>query len=68
MPQTRIEKVSEGAYFIFEPSSFNGSIVNYDPILANQTILSDCSFPPDLTPVDQQRSRLDPRSPQPSQE
>jgi hypothetical protein len=45
MRQARIEKISEGAYFIFEPSSFNGSIVTYDPVVANQPILSDCSFP-----------------------
>ena len=68
MRQARIEKISEGAYFIFEPSSFNGSIVAYDPILANQTILSDCSFPFAPMTADPKDSKLDPLSLTPSQE
>jgi hypothetical protein len=65
MPRTRIEKISEGAYFIFEPSSFNGSIVPYDHIVANQTILSDGSAPFGVSQEDPQLTTSDPQYPLP---
>jgi len=63
MTQAKIERISEGAYFIFEPTSFNGSIVEYDPIIANQTILSDCSWPVGLSGVDPERPKPDQSTP-----
>ena len=52
MPQSKIEKISEGAYFVFEPSSFNGSLTPYNALVANQTILYD-SQP---EPIESQRA------------
>ena len=67
MRHPKIEQISEGAYFVFEPSSFDGSILNYDPIMANQTIVSDCCAFPRPTGGDQQRTIRDQQSLPPSQ-
>ena len=59
MPYQKIEKIADGAYFVFEPTNFNGSILTYDPLIANQTIMPDCcalSRPPK---EDRTRSILD---------
>jgi hypothetical protein len=40
---SKIEKLTEGAYFIFEPMMFNTCITPYDAVIANQTIVPDWS-------------------------
>jgi len=39
MGQAKFERIQEGAYFLIDPSSFQITIISYDPVLANQTIL-----------------------------
>jgi hypothetical protein len=62
MPRPKIEKISEGAYFVFEPSNFNGSIIAYDHLIANQTIMAGDRSPFSLE-LDQEDSRHDQKSP-----
>jgi hypothetical protein len=40
MRTARFQQVAEGAYFLFEPRLFSGSVTAYDARLANQTIIS----------------------------
>lgn len=35
----KIERLSDEAYFVFEPTAFNSCINAYDAVIANQTIV-----------------------------
>jgi hypothetical protein len=40
MRTARFQQVAEGAFFLFEPRLFSGSLTTYDARVANQTIIS----------------------------
>jgi hypothetical protein len=68
MPYQKIEQIADGAYFVFEPSNFSGSILAYDPLIANQTIMPDCCALSRPLREDRSRSTPDQQHPPPSLE
>lgn len=42
MSESRFIRVGDSAYFSLDHKAFNSTILMYDPIIANQTILSTC--------------------------
>lgn len=40
MGKPKFEQIQEGAYFVVDLSGFQSTITSYDPLLANQTLVS----------------------------
>lgn len=58
MDEGQLERIQEGVYFLVDISSFQTTVVGYDPLLASQTILFSWGVPeaeePELSPVELQ--------------
>lgn len=47
-----IEKISDNAFFVIDIRSFSNSIIQYNPLIANQTICCEpCENIPEEKPV-----------------